>query len=292
MISYGIVLGLLASFFKSSKTITTKIASTDTNEYVTSFSTRLFSIPVFIIGVVMTDSFVLTYSNTFIQALSINSVSMVATTILIAKSLKISDISVISPLLAFVPVFVTIPSYLLLGEVPSNLAGFGIILVTLGAYVLNTSDADSGYLEPIKRVATDRGAQYIIVVLMIISVTPSIDKIGIQETSPLMWVLLTHTTASVLLLIVSLLVGSKISRPLRNNIKILLLVGLSSSLIWVFQSYGYTLTQVSYIQALKRVSLVFSVIAGKFIFEEDNIRRRLISSLIILAGVFAIILGS
>lgn len=292
MISYGVILGLLSSFFKSSKSVTTKIASTDTNEYVTSFSTRFFSIPVFIIGLIITDSFVLTYSDTFVQALTINSLSMVATTILIAKSLKISDISVISPLLAFVPVFVTVPSYLLLGEVPSNLAGFGIISVTVGAYVLNTSDSDSGYLEPIKRVASDRGAQYISIVLLIVSVTPSIDKIGIQETSPLTWILSTHITASVVLLVVALLTSSSISEPLRNNIKILLLVGLSSSMIWVFQSYGYTLTQVSYIQALKRVSLVFSVVAGKFIFEEDNIRRRLISSLIILVGVLAIILGS
>ena len=292
VIGFGIVLGLLASVFKSSKSITTKIASTDSNEYVTSFATRFFSIPVFILGVVLTQSFVVPNSATFLYALAVNSIAMVSTTILIAKALKLSDISVISPLLAFVPISVIIPSYLILDEVPTLVAGSGIVLVSIGAYVLNTGGENTGFLEPIRRLGSDRGARYILLVLVIVSVTPSVDKIGIQETSPLMWVLCTHVFASLGILLFTLSVDSEVAGPLQDNLKMLVLVGLSSSLIWVFQSYGYTITQVSYIQALKRVSLLFSVIAGKFIFQEENIKRRLVGAVIMLVGVMAIVLGA
>lgn len=292
MFSVGVILGLATSVFKSAKSISTKQATNSVNDYLTSFSIRFFSIPTFIIFLLLTNTFVKPDSEIFWIVLLINSFAMVVKTVLLTKAFAETDISLVSPMLGFVPVAVSIPSFILIGEVPSTEAAIGILLVSIGAYVLNISEADRGILEPIRSISTDRGVQYVAISLGIISFMPSLDKIGIQQTSPVTWVLLMHLTSATGILLIALYFGNNNKREeFRNNYKILFAVGFFSSMIWIVQAYAYTYVQVSYVQALKRFSLVISVIAGHYIFGEEKIKDRILASLIIIVGSVLVILG-
>lgn len=288
----GIGLAFGSAFFKSAKSITTKIAATGTDSYTTSFATRAIGIFIFGFLVIITGQYAIPESNEFWIALSINSILLGVVTILFAKALQISDVSIISPIMALLPAFVAIPAFFILGEVPSTFAGLGLIFVCIGAYTLNINSKDQGYLEPIFKIVTDRGVQLAFIGVLVGATVPSFDKIGIEASNPFLWVLATHIGSSIFIGLLVILIHDDIKEKFQENYRVLITVGFASSMIWVFQSYAYTYTQVAYVQAVKRVSILISVAAGYYIFQEENIKDRFVGAILMLIGVSLIILGS
>lgn len=287
----GLILAFSSAIFKTTKTITTKIVAISTDEYITSFSTRIIGAVIFFALVIIFQDLYIPRSNAFVMALFINSILLGVVTILFTKALKISDVSIVSPIMAFLPVFVTIPAFVILGESPTILSGLGLVSVGIGSYSLNLNKRRHGYFRPIREITEDKGVQYAVIGLIIASFIPSIDKIGIQNSDPFTWVLFQHFGSSIFLFIVIIIIGYK-SKISNNELKIILLLGISNALIWVFQSHAYQLTQVSYVQAVKRVSILFSVIIGSYYFEEDNLRDRLFGTVLILLGIILITVGA
>lgn len=287
----GIALGLCAAAFKSTKSITTKIASTGSDIYTTSFFTRIIGVIIFSVLVFIFKGYYLPTPPEFWISAVINSIILGLTTLIFAKALEISDISLISPIMSLLPVVTIFPAIVLLNEIPSVWGFLGLISITVGAYLISLDQSSDSYLQPIISLKDDQGVRLAVFGLVIAAIIPSIDKIGIQNSDPLTWVLATHIGSSVILIIFMLLKTPNISSEIKRNWKVLILVGLSSSIIWIFQSYGYTYTHVAYVSGAKRTSILLSVIAGYYIFGERNIRQRLIGSGFILIGVLLIILG-
>lgn len=291
---FGLFLALISSVFKSGKSLSTKVASQLTNDYITSLFTRLISAIVFLILIIVLNKFIIPSNNIFILYLIINSVLFAIVTVLFTKSLRISDVSLVSPIMSLLPIFVTLPSYIILGEIPNLYAGFGIVLVTFGSYVLELNSESKTYLDPFKSLYYNKGVQIAFGGLIIASVIPSVDKIGIQMTNPIMWVFLTQLISGLIIgLFYSFSDNNSFKLDFYNNYKILIIVGLFNALIWIFQSYAYTYTQVSYVQSVKRVSIILSILGGYYIFDEKNIKERLFGSVLILYGITLIfIFGS
>lgn len=288
----GLGLAAGSALFKSAKSITTKMAATSADSYLTGLSTRVVGVLVFSVLVLLTEQYYLPESNEFWLALSINSVLLGIVTILFVKAFEISDVSIVSPVMALLPVFVTLPAFFILGEIPSIRAGLGLILVCIGAYSLNISSKNEGYFEPIRKISTNRGVQFAFTGVILAAAVPSFDKIGIEQSNPFLWVLATHIGSSIFIGSVIIYRGQSVKDPVVNNIRLLVSVGVISSLIWVFQSYAYTYTQVAYVQAIKRASILISVIAGHYIFNEDNIRDRLLGAALMLIGILFIVSGA
>lgn len=287
----GIVLGLCAAVFKSSKSVLTKIAATGLNTYVTSFWTRMVGVALFFILIVLFGDFYTPSDSTYWIALVTNSILLSLTTLIFTRALEVSDISLISPIMSLLPVFTVPPAILFLNETPSIIGFFGLVSITVGAYVISSEGDEYGILDPIIMITDDRGVQLAVAGLVIASAIPAVDKVGIQSTDPLLWVFSTHICTSIVLL--GVLLGKK-ELPFDDRMKnngILLAVGLSSSIIWVFQSYAYTFTQVAYVSGVKRVSIVFSIIAGYYIFGEQNIRRRLGGAVFLIIGILLVATG-
>lgn len=291
---FGLFLALVSSVFKSGKSLSTKVASQLTNDYITSLFTRLISAIVFLILIIVLNKYIIPSDNIFILYLMINSVLFAIVTVLFTKSLRISDVSLVSPIMSLLPIFVTIPSYIILGEIPNLYAGFGIVLVTFGSYVLELNSESKTCLDPVKSLYHNKGVQIAFIGLIIASVIPSVDKIGIQMTNPIMWVFLTQLISGLIIGLFYLFSNNNSFKlDFYNNYKILIIVGLFNALIWIFQSYAYTYTQVSYVQSVKRVSIILSILGGYYIFDEKNIKERLFGSVLILSGITLIfIFGS
>lgn len=291
---FGLFLALISSVFKSGKSLSTKVASQSTNDYITSLFTRLISAIVFLILIIVLNKFIIPSDNIFVLYLMINSVLFAIVTVLFTKSLRISDVSLVSPIMSLLPIFVTLPSYIILGEIPNLYAGFGIVLVTFGSYVLELNSESKTYIDPFKSLYHNKGVQIAFGGLIIASVIPSVDKIGIQMSNPIMWVFLTQLLSGMIIGLFYLFSNNdSFKLDFYNNYKILIIVGLFNALIWIFQSYAYTYTQVSYVQSVKRVSIILSILGGYYIFDEKNIKERLFGSVLILSGITLIfIFGS
>lgn len=291
-VGLGVVLSLIAAVFKAGKSITTKVSTTTAGEYVTSWSFRFVSTVCFALVLLVTGGFTFLDGWLFWTAAAFNATALSATTLLITKALKISDISVIAPLMSLLPVLVTVPAWIFLDEEPTVIAGFGILLVAFGAYLLEVRSRTESFLKPLYRLRTDRGAQYIGLMLLIASVVPTVDKVGISQSSPIMWVFTTHVGMSIILGFIMLLYEDTWKSDIGGSWKPLVLIGLFNALLWGTQAFAYEITNVAYVQAIKRASIFLSIIAGYVLFDEKNIHNRLIGGVVIILGVVAVVIGA
>lgn len=91
------------------------------------------------------------------------------------------------PYLAFTPVLVAVTGYLLLGERLSAVGWIGILLVVVGAYLLNANSSTrlAVWFEPLRAIAYARGSRLMLAVAVLYSLTSVMGKGALQYTPPL-----------------------------------------------------------------------------------------------------------
>ena len=291
-------LGFLLAFFvavaKAVKNITTKIATTETDEYVTGWSFRAVSALLLVPAAVLFNSTKLNFELIFWGPLVINAFAVAAITIIRTRAFRLTDVSIISPLFALTPVAVAIPAWFLLNQIPSVVGLTGLLIVVVGTYLLYFDTSHTDLFEPLQRLRSDRGVQYAALSILIVAAIPSLDTIGIRASSPLLWTASKSGVTAVILLPILGYVRTDVSKTaaqISESLGTLLLIGISTSVIALIQAYAYLFIDVSYVQAIKQVSIVISVLYGVTWLDEPNTRYRLIGSILIFLGVAAIILA-
>ena len=71
----------------------------------------------------------------------------------------------------------------------------------------------------------------------------------------------------------------------------MLLVGFFMALVMIFHMTAISLTLVTYVIAIKRTSVIMSVLWGAIIFKEKGIKERLVGAVIMVLGVVLIVLS-
>ncbi len=203
-------------------------------------------------------------------------------------ALKAGDLSLTLPMLAFTPLFLLITSPLTLGEFPEPGGLCGIALVAAGAYVLNLRERKSGVLGPIKALWTRRGPRLMLAVAAIWSIGANLDKLGLRASSPLFWGAAVYTATFLALLGPRLVKKSRAGRRLPLPPWPVVVAGLLEAVGIVCQMHALPLTQVSYVIAVKRLSIVFGVLLGALVLREPDLAHRLPGALLMVAGVFFI----
>jgi drug/metabolite transporter (DMT)-like permease len=218
----------------------------------------------------------------------------VAAYYLYLQAIKIAPLSLTVPYLSFTPVFSMITAAVLLGESVSLQGFFGILMVTVGAYVLNMEESVRHPLAPMKAILRSPGSRRMLVVALIWSLTSTLGKKGVQLSDPVFF-----GVAYMALLFISLtfitgwrLVRKGVAVNFRGrNVLWLTLAGLATALAMISHFHAIELVQVSYMISVKRTSLIFSVLCGGLVFKEEHIRLRLAGTCVMLSGVVAIYLA-
>ena len=207
----------------------------------------------------------------------------IAALVLYVKAIKLSPLSLTIPFLALSPVFIMVIAFFTLGERPSLAGLSGVALITAGAYTLNARAAEAGLLGPLRAIAKERGSLLMIAVAIIYSVTSTLGKVALLHSSPVFFGFF-YPFVLTAVLTVFLMARSKLhlvfSRP-----KVFLPIGLFSALMIITHFAALGLTQVAYMISVKRTSLLFSILYGRLLFGEENIRERLAGGAMMLAGV-------
>jgi drug/metabolite transporter (DMT)-like permease len=209
--------------------------------------------------------------------------------LLYMKAINTSPLSLTLPFLSLTPVFLIGTSYIILGESPNKTGLMGIILVVIGAYLLNVHKIKQGFLEPLRAVVKERGSVLMIIVAFIFSITSSFGKIAVQHSSPIFFsIFYSILLSAFLFLIVSFktrhILSKIVSRPL-----LFLFIGISMAIMMITHLKAISLVEVSYMISVKRLSLLIGVIYGAVFFKETNIKERFLGSAIMLMGVILII---
>jgi drug/metabolite transporter (DMT)-like permease len=208
-------------------------------------------------------------------------------------AIRDSPLSLTLPYLAFTPVFNTLTGYLLLGETVSWRGFSGILLVVLGAWLLNLEmkhdSASLNVLAPFRAITRERGSRLMLIVAAIYSVTSVTGKAAMLQVTPgffgpFYFVLLGIASA--------LLFASRDTdswQALGRHRAAHLGIGLCMAAMVVTHFYAIAHVEVAYMVAVKRTSLLFGLLYGAWLFGETGLRKNLLAGLLMIAGVFLIV---
>lgn len=227
----------------------------------------------------------------FWQALFIGGSLNVITTILYMKAIKYSDLSITVPMVTFTPLFLLITSPLIVGEFPNFFGLIGVLLIVLGSYLLNIKQRHGGFFAPFGALLKEKGPKLMLLVAFIWSITSNFDKIGVQNSSPIYWVIAINIFITLVMLPIMLYKSQRNVKQISASYKALIPIGLASALTLIFQMTAINLTLVTYVISIKRTSAIMSVLFGYLIFKEKGIKERLIGAVIMVVGVCFITLS-
>ncbi len=281
-----IVFALLTALALSTADALSKKAMVETDEYVIAWVREGYAIPF----LAMTFLFIPIpkLDATFWLTLLILLPLEITAIILYIKSINLSPLSLTVPFIALSPVFILFIAFVLLGEVPGIHGVSGILLIVTGAYFLNVDLSSKGILEPIKAIGREKGVTLMILVALIYSITSTLGKVAVRHSSPVFFGFFYPFVLTAILTPIVWHRGKKhliLSRPLMFST-----IGLCSAVMIASHFIALSLTNVAYMISVKRTSIVFSVIYGRLLFSEREIKKRLIGSTVMAAGVVMIVL--
>lgn len=204
-----------------------------------------------------------------------------------AKALQLSPQSLIGPLGAFTLVFLIPTGYFILGELPTLVGGIGVVLILIGSFFLGW-DSRHHILDGLKNIMHDRGVQLALLGDFVASITISVAKFTFHYAPPLLSAFYITATLFVVLLPFLFMQSFGVLRSREKSFAGLwLLSGVSMSLHYI----GISLMPVAYYISVKRLSMVFDVFFGHFIFREDRFHQRLAGSFFMVVGAILIAVG-
>lgn len=201
--------------------------------------------------------------------------------ILYLTAIRISPLSLTLPYLALTPVFLTVTGRMLLQERVNALGFLGILLVVLGAFVLQSERPHP--IAWLRAFFREKGPPLMVLVALIYAFTSIFGKQLIRETSPAYFTV--HYMGMMALATAPLgLRDRHRGRPGRY----LVLAGISTALSALFHMIAISQAIVAYMIALKRTSGVFGVLLGAWMFRERALRRRLTGASLMLVGAWVL----
>jgi drug/metabolite transporter (DMT)-like permease len=204
------------------------------------------------------------------------------------EAIKRSPLSLTLPFLAFTPLFLILTGWIVLGETITWSGALGIFLITLGSYCLNLSRTRDSLLGPVRAVVKEPGSMLMMLVALLYSVTSVIGKAGVLHSSPWFFGTTYNIGLSLLMLLTfrftpGARTGHLVSKPMAG----LLLGGVYAAMIFS-HFLAISLVQAAYMISIKRMSLLFGVLYGAFLFREQKITERFTGAVIMAVGVLII----
>ncbi|MBD2100818.1 EamA family transporter [Leptolyngbya sp. FACHB-261] len=286
------VLASLTAVLESLRDAFSKKGLRDVDEYILVWSLKFFTLP--FLSLLLPFSGIPTLQPSFWVALLVSGGLNVVAFLLYIKAIKNSDLSLAVPMVAFTPLFLLVTSPLIVGEFPTWIDLIGILLIVVGSYVLNlkTNRQENrwAYWAPFQALWQEKGARLVLLVAFIWSITSNFDKIGVQSSNAVFWLIASNSLIALVMLPIIFYRSKGSLQQISQNLKALLPIGLFDALAAVCQMTAISLTLVAHVIAIKRTSVLFSVLWGHLFFEEPGLQARLAGASIMVVGVAVITL--
>ena len=283
-----LALALICSLFNALQGAYGKKILDRIDPYILTWSMFVYALP--IMGLALALDGIPAIQPGFWPALAITlSVNLIAVTLYI-QAIKRSPLSLTIPLLAFTPIFLVLTASIFLGERPGSLGLAGILLIVAGAYFLGMSEGSRGLLAPLRHIARERGSLLMLAAAFLWGISAAADKAALMNSSPVFFVFAFHLLYSLLYLpILRWRAGSKMVQAFHRAPALFLFAFLGGIMI-IAQMTAAGLTLVSYVIAVKRGGMVFSILLGYLFFGEHRLGWRLGAAVMMVAGVCCLLL--
>lgn len=230
-------------------------------------------------GPIITDNF------SVLATAAISGVSVVLVIYLYIESLRLEDISVVSPIKQTNPLFLAFLEPWLLNFSFNPTIIIGALLSSIGAYILVVRDS---FFKPITNLR-NKGALLALSVALVYALTSVAQRFGNQRMDPLVFALLTNIVAITGFII--WIKSKKKKLPLNKVFRgDLVFLGAVIFLAAFLTFYGYSIVSASELTVVKQLSGIFAILIGGRFFDEKDIARKLVGGFLIIAGVAFVIL--
>lgn len=209
--------------------------------------------------------------------------------IMYVRALRKSPMYLTLPLLAFSPVLIVVTGALVLGEYLHLGPIFGIICISVGAYMINLGQG-KGFLAPIKALVIEPGSRLMIGVAVIYSITSVAGKKALLASSPAFFMILYFTAVGAVFLILLPVMSPKKWRDIFHPDLDAWLCALFQAVMIIAHNFAMVLVEAGVMISIKRTSLLFGVLFGYLFFKEANFPRHFLATLLMVCGVALIIL--
>ena len=194
----------------------------------------------------------------------------------IIKSLSLGELSAIAPINSYKPIVAMITAFILLGEIPSVVAFFGILLIIIGTFFVLNSKGKTSKSAIFYRVLAliCSGVEAVFIKKIILLAGP--------ENCFILWAL-SGFVFSLLIVLCSK------HRLCIKEYKYQLLLILAVGIMQYSTNIVFARMNVACALALFQLSTLLSVFLGKNIFNETDFTRKIIGSAIMIIGAVILI---
>lgn len=208
------------------------------------------------------------------------------------RAITIAPLSHTLPYLAFTPVFSALTSFVLLGEVVSMRGLLGIALVTVGAYLMNNdlSSQRRDLLAPFKFIITEAGPRLMLCVAMIFSMTSTLGKGALQYMPAERFGPFYALLLAVVIWIPMLAMRRSVFAVVRRQPVGALIVSGAMGIMIITHFAAIQTVEVAYMIAVKRMSMLFGLLYGAWLFAEIRLAQNLLAAFIMVGGVALLVI--
>ena len=229
------------------------------------------------------DSIIIIYLNSWLATISF---------LLVSKAIRHMEVSLVSPLLSFGPIFILIFSLIILKEKITNFHLLGIFLVMFGSYILKSKESD--FFAPIKEIIKSKYIHYIFIALALNGVTATLDRYFLKDAvniDPISYFFLISMFLAInySILISILHKGLKdINKGFEVSGIIIIILAILVILSRIFLYQAFSQVSAFLAEPVKRISVLFVILFGGPLYHEKQIFKKFIASLIMLGGIYII----
>ena len=204
------------------------------------------------------------------------------------KSIKLGELSTVIPFTKLNPVFTGILAAVFLAETITAVNGVGIILVTLGSYVI-LKDDEHDILDPIRRFKASDAPKLGALSALVFSIAAIADRFATQTISPKIYTYLIYLFMTAGLTMYIAAKEKQVFTEARENFlkdKLLYsLTGLGAALASYLIFFSFSKAEASKVIPVLQLQVFISVVAGITLFDEGNVKEKAVGSVILVAGV-------
>lgn len=203
------------------------------------------------------------------------------------RGFRLSDASLVAPLVLLTPVLMLVTSPIMTGEQAPPMGMLGVTLTVLGVGLLDASQ-EAGRRFNFAVFAKDAGARYMLATAAIWSITANLDKLGVRASTPLVWIAAV-TIVIALCAAVYWAAGPRAETSVKS-LRYALGAGAAMAFGNTAQMWALTILFTPYVIAIKRLSALFTVLASSHVLKEET-GGRLLGAAVMLAGAAMIVLA-
>lgn len=208
----------------------------------------------------------------------------------LGKAYELGDLSVVYPLARSSPLFLTILAVVFLGEEISLWGVAGILLVVLGVYTIHLrSLSPNDLLVPLRSLG-GRASQFALLTALWTTSYSIFDKIGVTTVDSFVYAF--WLDFFILLFMTPVVMWrrgwERVSMEWESSKAQAIVAGFLARFGYVLVLVAMSIAQISYILAMRQLSVVIGAATGVILLKEEYGQVRLLSSVIIFVGIYII----